>query len=579
MGNEHAADRDRNEKFDFHPDRLFTSEQDIFRQSHSNDNSTFTGTSTRNISKNNQGENIEILETISDLDNKIKVPTLPKSKSLIGHECHPGIINIETDLIVSKNYGDPYDYYTQLNKLGDGLYGEVYKVQNKITGQLCALKKMIKKEKEKPSIEDEMEVLNEIEMMKKMDHPNIVKIFQFYNTKDAYYIVMEYCAGGELYYEIVNRGKFSEEETSYIMYQILSVVFYCHSNDVVHRDLKPENVLIERKEKNFLKIKVCDFGTAKIYEKGRVERRIVGSSYYIAPEVLSKSYDEKCDLWSCGVIMYILLSGLPPFEGDSDMEVMEKVRKGKYELDIPEFKNVSKDAKNLITSLMQLNPKDRLPAGEALKHNWFKTHQSRQRVNLLINDPNKEKIVQNFLNNLKSFKIKNILQLTTIAYLVHNFPQMEEIENAHKLFNKFDVNSDGKITKDEFLAGLRSYTSFSQEHLEEEAERIFNNIDTNHNGFIEVEEFVRAAIDKKLMLNNDIIKFAFTYFDFNKNGEISFDELKRVFDQDECNRNDPEIQKQLYDTFQQIDLNKNGKISLDEFKIMMQKILNEDSGM
>lgn len=540
MGNELAVKLESNKKTDFHPDRLFTNDQ----------------------------ENTE---------NKSKLPIIAKSKSLTAHECHPGIINIESDILVSKNYGDPYDYYTQLNKLGDGLYGEVYKVQNKLSGQLCAMKKMVKKEKDKPSIEDEIEVLNEIEMMKRMDHPNIVKIFQFYNTKDIYYIIMEYCAGGELYYEIINKGKFSEEEASYIMYQILSVVFYCHSNDIIHRDLKPENVLIERKEKNFIKIKVCDFGTAKIYEKGRIERRIVGSSYYIAPEVLSKNYDEKCDLWSCGVIMYILLSGLPPFEGDTDKEVMEKVKKGKYDLEIPEFKSISKEAKNLICCLMQLNPKDRLPAGEALKHNWFKSHHSRERVNLLIIDSNTEKIIQKFLNNLKTYKLKNILQLTTLAYLVHNFPQMEEIENAHKLFNKFDVNSDGKITKEEFLASLRSFTSLSEEHLEEEAQRIFNNIDSNHNGFIEVEEFVRAAIDKKLIQNDDVLKFAFSYFDLNKNGEISFDEIKKVFDQDECNRNDPEIQKQLYDTFQQFDVNKNGNISFDEFRNMMQKILNEES--
>jgi calcium-dependent protein kinase len=272
--------------------------------------------------------------------------------------------------------------------------------------------------------------------------------------------------------------------------------------------------------------------------------------------------------------MFILLTGQPPFEGESDQEVMEKVRTGKFDLDLNKNFNFSSEAKNLIIQLMQIDPASRISAGEALKHPWFKKFHSRQKVNLILADPSKEKIIERFLKNLKSFKIKNILQLTTIAYLVHNFPQMEEIENADKLFNKFDINSDGRITKEEFIAGLRSFTSLSQEHLEEEADRIFKNVDTNNNGFIELEEFVRAAIDKNILLREEIVQFAFAYFDTNKSGEISFDELKKTFNHDQCKKNNPDIDKELNDVFSKTDLNKNGKISFDEFKIMMQKILD-----
>ena len=480
---------------------------------------------------------------------------------------------IEPDLFVKQSNLNPLDTYTLIEKIGEGYYGEVWKVENKITGNICAMKKMIKKQK--TSIEDEIGIMNEIEVMKKLDHPNIVKIFKFYITEEAFYLIMELCSVGELYYEIINCESFTEEKAAYIMYQILSVVFYCHSNNIIHRDLKPENILIEKKESNgFIRIKICDFGTAKMFEKGRIERKIVGSSYYIAPEVLSKNYDEKCDLWSCGVIMYILLSGRAPFEGNTDQEVMEKVRLGKYSLSVTPFDKISNEAKDLIQSLLKIDPLDRISADEALKHPWFITNNTRQKVNDILKDPYKEKIIEKFMSNLKAYRNINRLQQISVAYLVHNFPQMEEIENAYKVFNKFDVNGDGRVSREEFKGGLRSFTSLSQEQLEEESERIYKVIDTNYNGFIELEEFVRAAIDKSIFINNDILKFAFLFLDKNETGKITIEDLIEIFNQNNSNICNPVIEKQLRSIFEEVDLNKDGKISFEEFKIMMKQILD-----
>jgi calcium-dependent protein kinase len=481
-------------------------------------------------------------------------------------------IKIDSDIIVFNSSEDPWNNFELLTKLGQGFYGEVWKVRNKLNGNICAMK-MILKHKDTSKLE-EIEILNEIEIMKRLDHPNIVKIFEYYNTKQAFYLVMEYCSGGELYYEIINHAPFNEETTSYIIYQIISVVFYCHSNYVVHRDLKPENILIESKRDDLIRIKICDFGTAKIYEKNKTERQIVGSSYYIAPEVLYKNYNKECDLWSIGVIFYILLAGRPPFQGVTDQEVIEKIKQGKFDMQDPPFDKISKEAINLLKSLLQFKPEDRITSSEALKHPFFGKYKSREVVNKLfnLNDPLQEQIISKYIKNILDHKKENILQRTIIAYLVHNFPQLEDVEKAFKLFDRFDLNGDGIINRNEFLAGLRSFTNISFEELEKNVETIFNFIDTNNNGFIEYEEFVCAAIDKKIFLKEEVIKFAFSYFDKNHNGNIHLEDLKNIFRKED--RIDMNLESQLNAIFNKFDLNHNGIIDYDEFKFMMCEILS-----
>ena len=173
------------------------------------------------------------------------------------------------------------------------------------------------------------EIVNEIEILKNLDHPNIVKIFEFFIEADGYYIITEYCDGGELYQAIKLKGFFSENIAANIIYQVFNAMNYCHNTiKVIHRDLKPENIMIESidPETGYYNIKIIDFGTAKIRQSDKSENKVLGSCYYIAPEVLNKKYNEKCDIWSCGVIMYILLSQRPPFGGQNDDEsIMQQI--------------------------------------------------------------------------------------------------------------------------------------------------------------------------------------------------------------------------------------------------------------
>jgi len=479
-------------------------------------------------------------------------------------------VAINSNLIVSQSQGSPFENYTKDSVLGEGSFGTVYKVkQNQL--KIERAMKEIKRNPKNISKDSEIEIMNEIDILKQMDHPNIVKIFEFFIQPTAFYLVTEFCSGGELFNRIVEKGPFSEEFTAFIMYQIFSAVFYCHSMGIIHRDLKPENILIDSidKKNNFVRIKIIDFGTAKIYEKGSIEKKIIGSSYYIAPEVLNKNYTEKCDLWSCGVIMYILLAARAPFEGKTDQEIMSRIMTGKYDMSIPQLSKISSEAKQLINSLLQKDPSKRINAELAMNHIWFKKFQTRDKLNLITSDKMK------YINNLKVHRKSNVLQSAALAYLVHNFTQLNSVQELYKLFNWIDYNGDGKITREELLKGFREYWSIESDNLEEEVNKIFLNIDDDLNGHIECEEFVRAGIDKNIFLTDDILRFAFRYFDRDGSGEITPDEIKTVFFPNKI-ESDSKIDRKLRKIFGEVDVNNDGKISFQEFAHVMKSILKDD---
>ena len=473
-------------------------------------------------------------------------------------------INLTNDVIVSKSNSKASDDYRNITYLGEGSFAKVYCVEHKITGARRALKEITKSGN--CSEAEEKEILNEINILRTLDHPNILKIFEFYSTKESYSIVIELCQGGELFQEIIDRGPFNENYSAYVMFQIISAINYCHSMKIIHRDLKPENILISERDNNGLpRVKIADFGTSLMFEKGAIQRKLVGSSYYIAPEVIEKHYDEKCDIWSCGVIMYILLSGRPPFGGDNDDEIMEQVKIGKYDLEESPFDKISNSGKDLIKKLLIFDPKKRISAREALDHPWFKEKKSKE----LFSRIRDESTMKKMIHNLKTYKRDSIIQETALAYLVHNFPQTKDVVNACKLFNQIDTKGDGKITKAEFLKGLEN--KLKSDSLKKDVDIIFNNIDMDNNGYIEYEEFVRAAVNKEIFMDKRVMQFAFRYFDKDGSGEITFDEIEEVFKesvQDKTNVHD--ALKKIID---EVDTNGDGIISFNEFADIMKKML------
>jgi calcium-dependent protein kinase len=475
-------------------------------------------------------------------------------------------IKLTNDVIVGHLKNKPDEDYKKVKFLGEGSFAAVYSVENKITGEIRAMK--IINKSASCSIEDDKEIFNEINILRTMDHPNILKIFEFYSNKESYSIVTELCSGGELFQEIIEKGPFNEKYCAYVMYQIFSAINYCHKMHILHRDLKPENILIAKRDKNdFPLVKICDFGTSKMFEKGTVQKKLVGSSYYIAPEVLKKHYDEKCDIWSCGVILYILLSARPPFGGESDSEIMEKVSKGKYDLKSPPFDTISSEAKDLIKCCMTMEVSKRISAEEALKHPWLQMNKAKELFNKIKNTDTIRKLVE----NLKNYHSISVIQETALAYLVHNFPQKSDVINACKLFNMIDLNGDGKITQNELYEGLNKV--LKTDTLKNDVAIIFKNIDMDDNKYIEYEEFVRGAVNKEKFLSEEILRFAFRYFDKDGSGEITFDEIEAVFKQSITDKS--KVHENLKKIFGEVDLNGDGIITFEEFATVMRKMLKK----
>ena len=473
-------------------------------------------------------------------------------------------------MIISSS-GDPEKDYKTINCIGEGDSSSVYLVKNVLTDEIRAMK-IIKKSienrernEEEDKKEDE-EISNEIKILRSLDHPNVLKIFEFYSTKDSYSIITEFCPRGDLFQEIVDKGPFNETYCAFVIYQILSAINHCHSMNIIHRDLKPENVLIVDKDKNeFPRIKICDFSYSKMFEKGKVQRKTVGSPYYMAPEVLQKKYNEKCDLWSCGVILYILLSARPPFGGEDDEEVIESVQSGIYDLKSSPFNILTPSCLDLIKKLLVVDPNKRISAQEALNHKWFKERNSKE----LFNNIKDEKTIKKLINNLKKYKRDAILQEVALAYLVHNFPQNKEVVNANKLFNQLDTDGDGKINKHDLFKGLRAKTE--SKALEKDIEKNYHNIDMDNNGYIEYEEFVRAAVSKEKFVDENILRFAFRYFDKDNSGEITREELESVFRQGITDKN--KMKEALDKIIHEVDENNDGIIQYEEFVHIMQKML------
>ncbi|ESO93541.1 hypothetical protein LOTGIDRAFT_215945 [Lottia gigantea] len=257
------------------------------------------------------------------------------------------------------------DVYSLGQVIGRGAYSTVYKCEQKGTGIFWAVK-VIDKKKHKHLISTEVGILL------KLKHPNIVRFKEALQTPTRAYLVLEYVTGEELFERITKKGHYSEKDAAKAVKDICSAVDYLHRNGIVHRDLKPENMLYENPTEG-AHLKITDFGLSKILGNDLTMSTVCGTPMYCAPEVLEgKIYTQSVDLWSIGVITYILLSGYEPFIAENDAEIYKKIIKCEYEFDSPYWDSISQNAKDLIRRLLSRDPKKRLSVTAALQHHWVR---------------------------------------------------------------------------------------------------------------------------------------------------------------------------------------------------------------
>ena len=433
--------------------------------------------------------------------------------------------------------------YEFIKELGKGSYGQVFRCQNKINGNVYACKKMSKKK-----IKNKDQFKTEINLLRATDHPNIIKLYEIYEDNKYIYLIMEECSGGEFFDSLAKRAKekkmYTEKECAKIFKQILEAVNYLHAHGVCHRDLKPENILFSNVADDSC-LKLIDFGLSKVIDREQNLKGAVGTTFYMAPEVITGNYNEKCDIWACGVILYIMLCGKPPFYSQNEEELKKNICSMKYTFDYPEFKKVSQDAIDLIKKIL-VPPEKRLSAAEILQTPWIKE-----------NAPHAtgENLKQNW-EHIEKYSKLNLVQKSIINFTAFHLTSKETKEFV-ELFKSLDENSDGVLSIEEIKKGVEQ-SKFGAKG--DNIVKIFEEMDIDKNGLINYTEFISALMDYDKIKENQILA-CFNSYDTDESGKISFKEF--------CDMIKPqseEEKKELKDLYDQFDTDGDGEISLKEFK-------------
>jgi calcium-dependent protein kinase len=313
---------------------------------------------------------------------------------------------------------------------------------------------------------------------------------------------MEYCSGGELFDRIQKKGRYSEKEAAYLMHKLLHAINHLHVSSISHRDLKPENCLFDTKRDD-AEVKLVDFGLASKFSREKGMSTVVGTPYYVAPEIINGHYGPECDIWSLGVILYLLLVGYPPFRGDNKTQIFKKVLKAKYSLKEKEFETISKEAKDLITKLLNPDVKKRITAAQAMEEPWF---------NIMMHSANERPLDPQIIRRLNTYKSQSKLRVEVIKTMVR-FLSDSDFANLKEAFRKLDKNHTGYISAQELEDGL---VSIGFESSTEKIRSIMDEADFDKNGRINYTEFIAATLESKIIMKQENVWAAFKKFDIVK---------------------------------------------------------------
>jgi len=429
----------------------------------------------------------------------------------ISHEAVEETARRKGELVIAGRYSSSRpltsDFALESDVLGAGATGKVHLATRKGGGR-CAVKSVEKRKLSKSAREL---LMNEAGLYLSLDHPHIAKLEQVYESRREIHFVMEHLSGGELLQRLKKNGRFGEAQAAEAMRQMLLAVSYLHAHQVAHRDLKPENFVYESADGDHLKM--IDFGFASRYDTGSRLSQPCGSLHYVAPEVLTKSYTEKADLWSMGVIAYTLLCGRSPWHPykDSRKETLKKVSAGEVYYCPERFGRLSAGAQSFIKNLLTVDPVARLSAAEALQHVWLEStaRQSSQ-------------IDAACASNFRSMRETEPLRKICLSMAAWQMTS-KETEEAREQFHVLNSSKSGALTLDDFRSAI---TTGDSEEDEVDAEKLFEIADLDNDGEIGFNSFVVATMHQRPSM--DALQAVFNRLDSDKNGKVTARDIRAV---------------------------------------------------
>ncbi|KAH0724310.1 hypothetical protein KY284_000175 [Solanum tuberosum] len=511
-----------------------------------NDTNRFGGTqSTPPPHLKISGDDTNEKNSSSNVNNK---PVEGVKQNKPSHVKRVSSIGLKIDSVLGRKTGNLKEICSLGRKLGQGQFGTTYLCVDKVHGKELACKSIAKR---KLNTEEDVEdVRREIQIMHHLaGHPSVVQIVGAYEDAVEVHVVMELCAGGELFDRILQRGHYSEKKAAELARVIVGVVEACHSMGVMHRDLKPENFLFINQDEDS-PLKTIDFGLSVFFKPGEIFTDVVGSPYYVAPEVLRKHYGLECDIWSAGVIIYILLSGVPPFWEETEQGIFEQVLKGELDFVSEPWPSISESAKDLVRKMLVRDPKKRLTAHEVLCHPWV-------RVGGVAPDKPLDSAV---LTRLNQFSAMNKLKKIAVRVIAESL-SAEEIAGLKEMFKMLDTDNSGNITLEELKKGLERVGA---DLKDSEITSLMQAADTDNSGTIDYGEFIAAMLHLNKIQKEDHMYAAFSYFDQDGSGYITKDELQQACEKFGMS-NIP-----IEELMREVDQDNDGRIDYNEFVAMMQ---------
>jgi len=453
--------------------------------------------------------------------------------------------------------GNLHSNYEILEELGSGSFGVVNKgkdVRNKVISYATyvAIKTIPKKK-----ISDPKKIKEEFNVLRQLDHAHICKAYECYEDRRNIYLVMDICTGGTLLETLCRQSRFSESDAANIMRQILSALAYLHQANFVFRDLKTENIMFSSPVQSGKvgSIKLIDFGLCCPFERGTKIAKAAGTPYSVAPELVTApvQYDQRCDAWSAGVVMYIILSGQYPFRGKTKEELLNRIRRDPVSFKDKCWRKVSKDAKTLLAELLRKKAENRCEVIEALEHPWLKNSCALPEAN----------IMEDIVGTMIHFQSLNMLQKAAITALAWRASD-EDTQHLRMIFEALDRDGNGHITVPE----LRSAFDTAGVHIPDEVS--FDSLGTDGNDTIEYTEFLAVALDKRKILKEEVVWEAFKVFDSDGSGSVTKKELCRIL----TGRTSDKIrqvhgEKAIESFLDSYDTSGDGVVDFDEFMKML----------